>query len=233
MKKIWKYLTITVLFLTPNIAFADIDLPTYLVSLVKQVEKDGVGKINENAMSNLQEKSTDLVSKKFSNIDPDKFKKTAKEAFDKANKELKLDDKIPSEFTSAINGVGSNPLMRAAAEKIFTVGKRSGDDVDKNKQLEERINELMIENVSSMYARGLVRRFQLQSEKKEEVDDFNNVSGVQTVFVNTVYRANNRWLTMLQQEAGLMSQTSARQMTAIRPDEVDNDDQKKEEKKEE
>lgn len=232
MKNVGKFFATAVLISIPNIAIADIDLPSYLVSLVKQAQKDGIGKINENAMSELQEESKDLVSDKYSNIDPSKIKDAAKDAIDTANKELKLDDKIPGEFTGIINGVGSNPLMRTAAKKIFTVGKRSGDDVEKNKQLEEMTNELMIENVSSMYARGLVRRYQLDNEKKEKVDDFNNIKGVQAVFVNTVYRANNRWMSMLQQEAGLMSQTSMKQMTAIRPDEVDNKAEDKEQTEE-
>lgn len=228
MKNVWKYFASAALILMPSVAVADIDLPTYLVSLVKQVQKDGIGKINENAMSNLQEKSKDLVSDKYSNIDPSKFKKAAKDAMETASKEFKLDDKIPGEFTGIINGVGSNPLMRTAAEKIFTVGKRSNDDVNKNKELEERTNDLMIENVSSMYARGLVRRYQLENEEKEKVEDFNNVKGVQAVFVNTIYRANNRWLSMLQQEAGLMAQNASRQMTTIKPDEVDESSEKKE-----
>ena len=223
MRKFWNYFIVAGLMISPSFAYADFDISTYMVELVTLAQKDGIGKINENAMSLLQEKSQNLVSDKAANFNVDELKSNAKDALKLAVDEWNLDDKVPSEFTGIINGVGSNPLMRDAAKKIFTVSKRSSDDVEKNKQLEEMTNDLMIENVSSMYARGLVRRFQLDNEKKEKIEDFNNVAGVQTVFTETIQRANNRWISMLQQDASLMAQTSMKQLAAVKPDEAEDE----------
>ncbi len=223
MRKFWNYFIVAGLMISPSFAYADFDISTYMVELVTLAQKDGIGKINENAMSLLQEKSQNLVSDKAANFNVDELKSNAKDALKLAVDGWNLDDKVPSEFTSIINGVGSNPLMRDAAKKIFTVSKRSSDDVEKNKQLEEMTNDLMIENVSSMYARGLVRRFQLDNEKKEKIEDFNNVAGVQTVFTETIQRANNRWISMLQQDASLMAQTSMKQLAAVKPDEAEDE----------
>lgn len=224
MAGLWKYFILTVLILMPRFACADFDVTSYLVQLVKSAEKDGVGKIMKGNMADLQKESTNLVDGDFSNINPDKFKSTANEALKAANKQLKLDDKIPSDMVGVINGAGSNPLLSAAVKKIFTVNKRSGDDVEKNKKLQEKNNDFMIENVSAMYARALVRRYQLENEKKETIEDFNNIPGLQAVFLSTIHRANSRWITMLQSEASLILQTSNRQFSVIRPDDAEKND---------
>lgn len=220
MKNMLKYFIAAMILTAPSLCYADFDITTYLQQLVKTAQKDGIGKTVKDQMDNLQNDATNLVNGDFSNIDPDKAKSLALKAYKEANKKFKLDSKLPKSFTDKINGTGSNPELEEIAKKEFTVSKRSGDDVEKNKERDEKVNDLMIEDVSAMYARGLVRRYQLENETKEEVDDYNNISGVQAVYISTIHRANSRWLSMLQAETSLMVQTATKQMTSIRPDEA-------------
>ena len=219
MKNILKYTVLAIMALTPRMAEADFDITTYLTRVADSAKRDGIGKVMKDQISGLQTDSMNLVNPDFSNIDPSNIKSAAMDAAKEASKKVNISDKLPGGLAGKINGTGSNPALEEAAKKEFTVSKRSGDDVKKNEEVKEKINDLMIENVSLLYARGLVRRYQLENEKVDEVEDFNNVNAVQSVFANTILRANNRWMSMLQSDSSIMVQTSVQQLNAIRLDE--------------
>ena len=229
MKSLLKYAFVSVFVLMPSLAMADIDIASYLEQVTRMTQKDGVGLPMQMSIGNLQNVSMNMNNPSFSNINPSNVKSLGATALQKANEGWKLDDKMPAGFANAINGNGSNPLLREVAKKEMTVGKRSGDDVKKNKERDEKINKLMIENTSSLYARGLTRRYQLDNEKVDEVEDFNNVNAVQAVLSNTVQRADNRWMSILKAESSTMLQTATQQMTSIKPDETEEEVKKDEE----
>ena len=230
MKSLLKYAFVSVLALMPSFAMADFDIASYLQQVTRMTQKDGVGLPMQMSIGDLQNVSMNMNNPSFSNINPSNVKSLGATALQKANERWKLDDKMPAGFANAINGNGSNPLLRGVVKKEMTVGKRSGDDVKKNKERDEKINKLMIENTSSLYARGLTRRYQLDNEKVDEVEDFNNVNAVQAVLSNTVQRADNRWMSILKAESSTMLQTATQQMTSIKPDETE--EAEKDEKKE-
>ena len=229
MKSLLKYAFVSVFVLMPSLAMADIDIASYLEQVTKMTQKDGVGLPMQMSIGNLQNVSMNMNNPSFSNIDPSNVKSLGSTALQKANEGWKLDDKMPASFPNAINDNGSNPLLRGVVKKEFTVSKRSGDDVKKNKELAEKTNELMIENSAALYARGLTRRYQLDNEKVDEVEDFNNVNAVQAVLSNTIQRADNRWMSILKAESSTMLQTATQQMTSIKPDETEEEAKKDEE----
>ena len=230
MKSLLKYAFVSVFALMPSLAMADMDIASYLEQVTKMTQKDGVGLPMQMSIEDLQNVSMNMNNPSFSNINPSDVKRLGATALQKANEGWKLDEKMPAGFSSAIDGNGSNPLLRGGAKKEFTVSKRSGDDVKKNKELAEKTNELIIENSAALYARGLTRRYQLDNEKVDEVEDFNNVNAVQAVISNTVQRADNRWMYILKAESGAMLQTATLQMTSIKPDETEEEAKKDEEK---
>lgn len=229
MKSLLKYAFVSVFVLMPSLAMADIDIASYLEQVTRMTQKDGVGLPMQMSIGNLQNVSMNMNNPSFSNINPSNVKSLGATALQKANEGWKLDDKMPTSFPNAINGNGSNPLLRGVVKKEFTVSKRSGDDVKKNKELAEKTNELMIENSATLYARGLTRRYQLDNEKVDEVEDFNNVNAVQAVLSNTIQRADNRWMSILKAESSTMLQTATQQMTSIKPDETEEEAKKDEE----
>lgn len=221
MKKgIYEYFAIAILFMLPSSVCADFDATSSVIQMLKTAQKDGIGTAVKNSIAEYSGVSKDLVNADFSNISPDMIKGLVLDNFGSTLKTLKIDDKIPVDLAEKINGIGSSPALRAAAKSAFTVGRRSGDDVKKNAELEHKSNDLMIENVSIMYARGLARRYQLENEKKEEVEDYNNVNAVQAAYIATVHRANSRWMSILQNESSLMSQNSMQQVMALKTDEI-------------
>ena len=169
MKSLLKYAFVSVFALMPSLAMADMDIASYLEQVTKMTQKDGVGLPMQMSIEDLQNVSMNMNNPSFSNINPSDVKRLGATALQKANEGWKLDEKMPAGFSSAIDGNGSNPLLRGVAKKEFTVSKRSGDDVKKNQELAEKTNELIIENSAALYARGLTRRYQLDNEK---VDDY-------------------------------------------------------------
>lgn len=223
MKKSVIYIVIAICLSMPDFAHADFDIASYLQDMVKTAQKDGIGTALKGTVSDLQSASKDLVNPDFANISPDSIKGLSLDTLKGLNKTFNVDDKLPSGLTDAVNGAIANTALKDAAKKAFTVGGRSGEDVNKRKELEEKANDLMIENVSLLYAKGLVRRYKLDNEKVDDFDDFNNISALQGVILSTLHRANNRWLSILQSESNIMSQSSMLQMTEVRLDEEDSE----------
>lgn len=222
--KFYKYLALAVLFIMPCSAYADIDMTSNAVQLLKNAQKDGVGTALKGQINEYQKTATNFVSENFSNVDPNRLKQLGITSFDYVSQVAKIDDKLPPNLVDKIKGVGVNFELKDAVKKEFTLGKRSADDVEKNAELEAKSDEQMRENVSLMYARALVRRYQLENEEKEEFTDFNNINGVQAAYLAAVQRANSRWISILQNESSLMMQTSSKQIMAIKTDEVEKDD---------
>lgn len=222
--KFYKYFALAVLFIMPCSAYGDIDMTSNAVQLVKNAQKDGVGTALKGQINEYQKTATNFVSENFSNVDPNRLKQLGITSFDYVSQVAKIDDKLPPNLVDKIKGVGVNFELKDAVKKEFTLGKRSADDVEKNAELEAKSDEQMRENVSLMYARALVRRYQLENEEKEEFTDFNNINGVQAAYLAAVQRANSRWISILQNESSLMMQTSSKQIMAIKTDEVEKDD---------
>ena len=224
MLKNVRYIAIAVLFLMPYSAHADIDITSYITRKAESFQRVS-GSMAKIKIAGHQLDMQNLSNYNFSNMNLDNFKSQAQGMLQNGNKVLHVCDYMPSGMGGTINSFMSNPALEAAAKKEFVLSKRSGDDVEKNKQLKEKENELMIENVSLLYARGLVRRYMLEQEKPEEVEDLNNVSEVQTMFTNTIHRANNRWISILQSEASTMAQSAMKQLASIRTEEEEGADE--------
>ena len=215
--RIYTYFAIAMLLLTPKFGYADFDITTYIIEMTNNAQKSGIESTIRSSMSDISDVSKNLVDQDFSKINVDTLMNSMPGGINEMKKWVSVGDKIPAGFSDALK----TPQLKTVIKKELTVGKRSGDDVKKNAELAEKANDLMIENVSLMYAKGLVRRYQLENEEKAEVEDYNNISGVQAAYLATVQRANNRWISMLQDETSLMNQTSMQQIMTIRPDETE------------
>ena len=220
MNRWLKYFILAVLVILPQVARADKDIISYMTSILESKQRLD-GSMLKGAISATQQDMQNLVDSKFAEISPDNIKKKGEDLYKKSNLVASVSDKIPADIGGQINGLASSAVLEDVTKKEFTLTKRSGDDVEKNRQLKEKENELMIENVSLLYARGLVRRYILEQEKDEEIEDYNNINEVQAVFSNTIHRANNRWISILQTEASTMAQNAMKSLTVIRTDETE------------
>lgn len=221
--RLWKYI-VPALLLLPESAYADMDIITKLGDLSRNLEKDGVVKLVKENFEFLQKTSTNFVNMDYSKFNPMQLKDMGLKTFTAATSGWNFSDKSPPSLAATFHG-GSNGSLRELAQKEFMVGRRSGDDVEKVKRRDDKVNELMIGNVSLMYARGLVRRYQLDNEKNEEFNDYNNINAVQAVYVDTLHKGDSRWISMIQSEASLMAQSATKQISAIRPEEEEEEPQ--------
>ncbi len=226
--ELYRYIAITALFIMPYSAHADIDITSYITRMSESYQRVN-GSMLKEKISGFQTDMQNLSNYNFSDMNIDSFKNQAQGMLQNNNKSFQVGDYMPAGLGGALHSLTSNPALEAAAKKEFVLSKRSGDDVAKKEQLQEKENELMIENVSLLYARGLVRRYMLEQEKPEEVEDLNNINEVQAMFANTVHRANNRWISILQSEASTMAQSAMKQLTSIRTEEEEGADEQKEE----
>lgn len=207
MKKIYVIFSLC-LILSPSLVWAKSAPITVVTNAIETAEKE---------MEKYQE-DLELVTevKMMINSARDELNNLKEEAKQKA---------MSYALSQAQKGIAKNKTLSGIAKKMnfgdfATAGAReayqdkyvfksdSKNDVEEKAAYDEKMNELLINNVSAMYAQALVKRYELQKEGakiKEDEEKQNDIKD-ETIMINTVkevkMRANKRWINILISMAG-------------------------------
>ena len=106
------------------------------------------------------------------------------------------------EIGEHIKGSSMNPELVSAISKNMARKTNAANDVQATKEHNERINDMLVENVASMYATSIVKRKKLMNEQediqKEEEASLEEVPSIIAAYKSVSQRANSRWISILE-----------------------------------
>lgn len=225
MKKFFLILFIT-LFVWPSLVCAKVAIEAKIEAALDKVSHT-VQQVTEAAGTVSQKYQTLMNSREA-------MESAAKEKLKQFSDDFKKGKEVKVE-NLAIKGIGetiksSEPtadMQTAVAEKYVQTEEKN--DVEAQTAFEELINEEMINNVSAMYARGLVKRYQLQQEgakfkeEQEAQKSDENQPDVIAEVKKIRMRADARWISIMQAMANNQDQDATIHLTTLktptRPDE--------------
>ena len=200
-----------VFFLLPCAVKADIDFASIIQDKLSTVEEE-VNKVLKqytNIQVHIQEfrNNRDILNT---------LKDKAKQEI--SARKAKLIQTVRAQ-TVSLKGIGSNLNMGdfvgadlvAATRSKYTKKKDAKKDFEKVKEHQSEMNKMLVENVATLYARALVRRYEMQEDEskaleKEADETAETLQNAQLPTVKQAYvkvknRANGRWKTILQSTA--------------------------------
>ena len=200
-----------VFFLLPCAVKADIDFASIIQDKLSTVEEE-VNKVLKqytNIQVHIQEfrNNRDILNT---------LKDKAKQEI--AARKAKLIQTVRAQ-TVSLKGIGSNLNMGdfvgadlvAATRSKYTKKKDAKKDFEKVKEHQREMNKMLVENVATLYARALVKRYEMQEDEskaleKEADETAETLQNAQLPTVKQAYirvknRANGRWKTILQSTA--------------------------------
>ena len=134
-----------------------------------------------------------------------------------------------SGIAASVSGSEPTADMQDKVAEAY-VNREEKNDVEAQKAFENRINEENIMNVSAMYARGLVKRYKLQQEGAELLEEqqqssSDNVSDVTAEVKKVKMRAAARWIGIMQEMANMQENMAKIQLSNMQaPTKPDEDD---------
>lgn len=225
MKKLFLTSLIT-LYLWPSFVCAKVAIEAKIEAALDKASQT-IQTVTEEAGTYSQQYQTLMNSREeMENAVKEEMKKFTDDF--KNGKEVKVEN-------LAIKGIGetiksSEPtadMQAAVADKYVQTEEKN--DVEVQTAFEEMINEEMINNVSAMYARGLVKRYQLQQEgakfkAEQEAQKSDEKQPDVTAEIKKVrMRADARWISIMQAMANNQDQIATIRLTTLksptRPDE--------------
>ena len=200
-----------VIFLLPCAVKADIDFGSIIQDKLSTVEED-VNKVLKqytNIQVHIQEfrNNRDILNT---------LKNKAKQEI--AARKAKLIQTVRAQ-TVSLSGIGSNLNMGdfvgadlvAATRSKYTKKKDAKKDFEKVKEHQSEMNKMLVENVTTLYARALVRRYDMQKRENEEMEkeaketestlENAQLGTIKQAYIKVKNRANGRWKTVLQSTA--------------------------------
>jgi len=126
-------------------------------------------------------------------------------------------------------GAFVNPELKNQLGETYLKKTNVSDDVMESTTQDERNNDLMVENVSIMFANALMNRKHLQDEadaiaKEEEGEKgkggLTDVPQIMFKYKQTSQRANHRWINVLASQSSFMKQRAESFVTQGRVDDV-------------
>lgn len=210
MNKKMGILLSAIIFLFPCAVKADIDFASIIQDKLSTVEED-VNKVLKqytNIQVHIQEfrNNRDILK-----VIRDKAKQEI------AAQKAKLIDKVRSQ-TVSLSGISSNLNMGdfvgaqlvASVKSKYTKKANISNDFEEIKKHQEKINKMLVENVTTLYATALVRRMELQKEgenidekRKENKKTLENaqLDTIKDIYTETKNTADKRWTTVLKSTA--------------------------------
>lgn len=210
-----------VLALSPSVVLADLD-PTTLIQdkinvyqeEINKVTKEYIGQeVNLQQMINSRDKLGELkkLGKNF--------------VIDQAmnfGSQIKIRSVTKKGIGKAIKGSVATPQLSRLVGRKMTKKISESNDAAKARQYKEEMNDLVIENVATMFAKALVLRRaiinetkSLEEEEKTELTDLTQIEDAYKVVAN---RANGRWKTILDAQANFFGQQATISMIGISVD---------------
>ncbi len=210
MNKKMGILLSAIIFLFPCAVRADIDFASIIQDKLSTVEED-VNKVLKqytNIQVHIQEfrNNRDILK-----VIRDKAKQEI------AAQKAKLIDKVRSQ-TVSLSGIGSNLNMGdfvgaelvSAVKSKYTKKANISNDFEEIRNHQKKINKMLVENVTTLYATALVRRMALQKEgetldkkKEENKQTLANaqLGTIKDIYTETKNNADKRWTTVLKSTA--------------------------------
>lgn len=121
------------------------------------------------------------------------------------------------EIGKHIKGSSMNPELVDAIGKNMARVTNAADDVQKTMDHNKKINDMLVENVATMYATAIVKRKKLMDEQediqKEEEANLEKTPDIIAVYKSVSQRANSRWIAILEMMSNVENQRASK-MTA-------------------
>lgn len=210
-----------VLALSPSVVLADLD-PTTLIQdkinvyqeEINKVTKEYIGQeVNLQQMINSRDKLGELkkLGKNF--------------VIDQAmnfGSQIKIRSVTKKGIGKAIKGSVATPQLSRLVGRKMTKKISESNDVAKARQYKEEMNDLVIENVATMFAKALVLRRAIMNETKsleeEEKTELTDLTQIEDAYKVVANRANGRWKTILDAQANFFGQQATISMIGISVD---------------
>lgn len=226
MKKVFLILLITI-FLWPFDVYAKTAIITKIQAGLTKAQST-----IEPVIKEAEKKSEEIQTMMSSR---ENMEKAVKDQVDNVKSQIN-EEKSKAVSNVATGGIaasvsGSEPTadMQDKVEEAY-VNKEEKNDVEAQKAFENRINEENILNVSAMYARGLVKRYKLQQQGAELLEEqqqksSDNVSDVTAEVKKVKMRAAARWIGIMQAMANMQENMAKIQLSNMQaPTKPDEDD---------
>ena len=122
----------------------------------------------------------------------------------------------------AIKGSVATPQLSRLVGRKMTKKISESNDAAKARQYKEEMNDLVIENVATMFAKALVLRRAIMNETKsleeEEKTELTDLTQIEDAYKVVANRANGRWKTILDAQANFFGQQATISMIGISVD---------------
>ena len=210
-----------VLALSPSVVLADLD-PTTLIQdkinvyqeEINKVTKEYIGQeVNLQQMINSRDKLGELkkLGKNFVVDQAMNF-----------GSQIKIRSVTKKGIGKAIKGSVATPQLSRLVGRKMTKKISESNDAAKARQYKEEMNDLVIENVATMFAKALVLRRAIMNETKsleeEEKTELTDLTQIEDAYKVVANRANGRWKTILDAQANFFGQQATISMIGISVD---------------
>lgn len=227
MKKLLSFILFS-LFAIPTTVYAEAR-PMVIGDINMEAVQSNVEKVMEEA-SRITNQAMTYASDPTQALEDAKGAVIKKLDERKKNKEEgKANDVAASGVAATIDGAKPSADQLEAMENKYTNNEEK-NSIEEQRKFEERINEERIRNVSAMYARSLVRRYKLQEEGKELLDEQEANSGnenqpdLNRKIIEVRLRADARWIRVMQLMANQQEQTAINKVSTMKPSKSDEED---------
>lgn len=213
-----KFIIVGLIMLFPYAAKADIDVLSGIQDVMSTVQYYNDKVLEYQAMVSMYAQELTDSRKLVNKLRQEAEYYTAMggvSLLEKHSKKLKINDKTMKGITEYIQGVTNNPKLERAVVDKFVPRVRDTQDVQKIETKRQEVNELLVENVATMYAKAIVRRRQIMKEDKEisdqekgsdeareavlasDNDPMENIPQIMDEYKKVHLRAHSRWLSIL------------------------------------
>lgn len=156
----------------------------------------------------------------LNNIKEQAMQKASAYALEKAQKAVAKNKTLSGIADKMKFGDFATAAARDAYKDKYVFKSDVKNDVEAQVKYDENINEVLINNISAMYAQSLAKRYALQKEGKELLEEEKKQINDETSMINEVknvkMRANKRWINILLSMAGHQNNEATIQMQALK-----------------
>jgi hypothetical protein len=208
------------LALFPCLASAKTAPITVVTNTVEEAQKE-IEKFNDNmeVVTDVQ-MMVNSARDELNNLKEEAMKKASAYALEKAQKEVAKNKTLSGIADKMKFGDFATAAARDAYKDKYVFKSDVKNDVEAQVKYDENINEVLINNISAMYAQSLAKRYALQKEGKELLEEEKKQINDETSMINEVknvkMRANKRWINILISMAGHQNNEATIQMQALK-----------------
>lgn len=222
MKKIYIIFCFSLAFL-PSFALAKTAPITVVTNAVEEVQKE-IEKFNDNmeVVTDMQ-MMVNSARDELNSLKDQAMQAAQAYALEKAQKMVAKNKTLSGIADKMKFGDFVTAATRDAYKDKYVFKSDAKNDVEEQEKYDEKINEVLINNVSAMYAQALAKRYALQKEGKDLLEEEKKPIEDESVIINEVkkvkMRANKRWISILLSMAGHQNNEATIQMLSMKQSE--------------